>query len=315
VSLFRRSLFVLLMICLGCAAQSATPTDTTKAIERQVRVFYSIPPQVKILVSATKPSEFTNYDEVTITFDSGDNKKQDYKFLLSKDGKSLVRLTKMDLTKDPYAEVMKKIDVTGRPARGNKNAKVVAVNYDDFECPFCSRMHQELFPQLLKEYGDRIVIIYKDFPLKEIHPWAIHAAVDANCLAAQNTDAYWGFADYIHSNQPQVNAQKGRDAQYAEVDKIATEQGQKNNVDAAKLQACIKAQNDEAVRVSMHEADSLGITATPTMYVNGEKIDGAVPPEEIRAVFDRALTEAGVAPPEHPAAAAAAGGASGTATK
>src|SRR5579862_5091910 len=242
VSLFRRSLFVLLMICLGCAAQSATPTDTTKAIERQVRVFYSIPPQVKILVSATKPSEFTNYDEVTITFDSGDNKKQDYKFLLSKDGKSLVRLTKMDLTKDPYAEVMKKIDVTGRPARGNKNAKVVAVNYDDFECPFCSRMHQELFPQLLKEYGDRIVIIYKDFPLKEIHPWAIHAAVDANCLAAQNTDAYWGFADYIHSNQPQVNAQKGRDAQYAEVDKIATEQGQKNNVDAAKLQACIKAQ-------------------------------------------------------------------------
>jgi protein-disulfide isomerase len=315
VSLFRRSLFVLLMICLGCAAQSATPTDTTKAIERQVRVFYSIPPQVKILVSATKPSEFTNYDEVTITFDSGDNKKQDYKFLLSKDGKSLVRLTKMDLTKDPYAEVMKKIDVTGRPARGNKNAKVVAVNYDDFECPFCSRMHQELFPQLLKEYGDRIVIIYKDFPLKEIHPWAIHAAVDANCLAAQNTDAYWGFADYIHSNQPQVNAQKGRDAQYTEVDKIATEQGQKNNVDAAKLQACIKAQNDEAVRVSMHEADSLGITATPTMYVNGEKIDGAVPPEEIRAVFDRALTEAGVAPPEHPAAAAAAGGASGTATK
>jgi len=312
VSLFRRSLFVLLMICLGCAAQSAAPSETTKAIERQVRVFYSIPPQVKILVSAAKPSEFTNYDELTITFDSGDSKKQDYQFLLSKDGKTLVRLTKMDLTKDPYAEVMKKIDTKGRPTRGNKDAKVIAVNYDDFECPFCSRMHQELFPQLLKEYGDRIQIIYKDFPLKEIHPWAIHAAVDANCLAVQSTDAYWGFADYIHSNQPQVNSQKGREAQFAEVDKIATEQGQKNNVDATKLQACIKAQNDEAVRASMHEADSLGITATPTMYVNGEKIDGAVPPEEIRAVFDRALTQAGVPHPDH---SAEAGGASGTATK
>ena len=312
MSLFRRSLFVLLMICLGCAAQSAAPSETTKAIERQVRVFYSIPPQVKILVSAAKPSEFTNYDELTITFDSGDSKKQDYQFLLSKDGKTLVRLTKMDLTKDPYAEVMKKIDTKGRPTRGNKDAKVIAVNYDDFECPFCSRMHQELFPQLLKEYGDRIQIIYKDFPLKEIHPWAIHAAVDANCLAVQSTDAYWGFADYIHSNQPQVNSQKGREAQFAEVDKIATEQGQKNNVDATKLQACIKAQNDEAVRASMHEADSLGITATPTMYVNGEKIDGAVPPEEIRAVFDRALTQAGVPHPDH---SAEAGGASGTATK
>jgi protein-disulfide isomerase len=301
------------MICLGCAAQSAAPSETTKAIERQVRVFYSIPPQVKILVSAPKPSEFTNYDELTITFDSGDGKKQDYQFLLSRDAKTLVRMTKMDLTKDPYAEVMKKIDTKGRPTRGNKDAKVIAVNYDDFECPFCSRMHQELFPQLLKEYGDRIQIIYKDFPLKEIHPWAIHAAVDANCLATQSTDAYWGFADYIHSNQPQVNSQKGREAQFAEVDKIATEQGQKNNVDATKLQACIKAQNDEAVRASMHEADSLGITATPTMYVNGEKIDGAVPPEEIRAVFDRALTQAGVPHPDH--SAAAAGGASGNATK
>jgi protein-disulfide isomerase len=314
VSLFRRSLFVLLMICLGCAAQSAAPSDTTKAIERQVRVFYSIPPTVKILVGAPKPSEFTNYDELTITFDSGDNKKQDYQFLLSKDGKTLVRLTKMDLTKDPYAEVMKKIDVTGRPTRGNKNAKVIAVNYDDFECPFCSRMHQELFPELLKEYGDRILIIYKDFPLKEIHPWAIHAAVDANCLAVQSTDAYWSFADYIHSNQGEVNSQKGRDAQYAAVDKIAADQGQKNNLDATKLQACMKAQNDEAVRASMHEAESLGLSATPTMYVNGEKIDGAVPPEEIRAVFDRALTAAGVAVPNH-SATSAAGGNSGNATR
>src|SRR4051794_10866441 len=204
VSLFRRSLFVLLTICLGCAAQSSAPSETTRAIERQVRVFYSIPSPVKILVGTPKPSEFTNYDELTITFDGGD-KKQDYQFLLSKDNKTLVRLTKMDLTKDPFAEVMKKIDTNGRPTRGNKNAKVVAVNYDDFECPFCSRMHQELFPQLLKEYGDRILIIYKDFPLKEIHPWAIHAAVDANCLAVQSTDAYWGFADYMHSNQPEVN--------------------------------------------------------------------------------------------------------------
>ena len=314
MSLFRRSLFVLLAICLGCAAQSAAPTETTKAIERQVRVFYSIPPAVKILVGASKPSEFNNYDELTITFDSGDNKKQDYQFLLSKDHKTLVRLTKMDLTKDPYAELMKKIDVTGRPTRGNKNAKVVAVNYDDFECPFCSRMHQELFPQLLKEYGDRIQIVYKDFPLKDIHPWAIHAAVDANCLAAQSTDAYWGFADYIHSNQPEVNSQKGREAQFAAVDKIAADQGQKNNVDAAKLQACMKAQNDQAVRASMQEAESLGLSATPTMFVNGEKIDGAVPPEEIRAVFDRALVAAGVPVPDH-SAASAAGGSAGTATK
>src|SRR5262249_41913075 len=179
----------------------------------------------------------------------------------------------------------------------------------------CSRMHQELFPDLLKEYGDRILIIYKDFPLKDIHPWAVHAAVNANCLAAQSTDAYWSFADYIHANQNEVNSQKGREAQYAAVDKIAMEQGQKKNLDATKLQACVKAQNDAAVRASMHEAELLGLSATPTMFVNGEKIDGAVPMEEIRQVFDRALVAAGVTPPNHPEAqAAGAPGASGPAT-
>jgi len=176
VTLLRRSILALLLICLGCSAQSA-PTDVAQRVERQVRAFYSIPPHVKITLSPLKPSEFPNYDALTITFDSGD-KKQNYDFLLSKDGQTLIRMTKLDLSKDPYAAVMKKIDVSGRPTRGNKDAKVVAVNYDDFQCPFCSRMHQTLFPQLLKEYGDRVVFIYKDFPLAEIHPWATHAAVD-----------------------------------------------------------------------------------------------------------------------------------------
>jgi hypothetical protein len=175
------------------------PTDTARKIERQVRFFYTIPSEVKVTVGPLKASDFPNYDALTITFEGGT--KKEYDFLLSKDGNTLIRMTKMDLSKDPYAELMKKIDVSGRPSRGNKDAKVVIVNFDDFQCPFCSRMHETLFPQLLKEYGDRIQIIYKDYPLSEIHPWAIHAAVNANCLAAQNGDAYWDFADYMHANQ------------------------------------------------------------------------------------------------------------------
>lgn len=301
--LLRRSLISLVLICLGCSAQSAPPV-TVKAIERQVRGFYNIPAGVKIIVGAPKPSDFPNYDAVTITFDSGE-KKQNYDFLLAKDGKSLLRLTKFDLTKDPYVETMKKIDVKGRPTRGNKDAKVVAVNYDDLECPFCSHMHQTLFPQMLKEYGDRVLFVYKDFPLVEIHPWATHAAVDANCLAAQNNDSYWAYADYIHGNPDEMKKEKTRDGQFAKLDQLALLQGQKSNVDVAKLQSCIKAQNEDAVKASMKEAEGLGVSATPTLYVNGEKIDGAVPIEELRAVFDRALQQAGVPVPAHSSSASA----------
>ena len=295
---FSRRIFVLfLAVCFGCSAQPA-PSELSVRIERQVRSFYKIPSDVKISMSPMKASEFPSYDSFTITFDSG-SKQQQYDFLLSKDGKTLVRMTKLDMTKDPYAEVMKKIDVNGRPTRGNKDAKVVAINYDDFQCPYCSRMHQNLFPGILKEYGDSVLFIYKDFPLSEIHPWATRAAVDGNCLGAQSTDAYWSFADYIHANQGDINKEKGKDAQFAVVDRLASEQGKKNNLDSAKLDACIKAQQDDKVKASVKEGESLGVEATPTLFVNGEKVDGAVPPEQLRAVLDRALVQAGVKPPVH----------------
>src|SRR6267142_5694511 len=300
VTFARRAFFVLLLVCLGCSAQPApsAPPDVARLLEKQVRSTYSVPSEVKVVFGPLRPSEFPNYDALTITFDES-GKKKDYEFLFAKDHKTLVRMTRIDLTKDPYAEVMKKIDVTGRPTRGAKDAKVVAVNYDDFECPFCSRMHSALFPTLLKEYGDRVRFIYKDYPLDEIHPWAIHAAVDANCLAAQNGDAYWDFADYVHANQKEVTSEKTRDGQNAALDKLTIQQGQKHNLDATKLQACVKAQDDSAVRASQREGDKIGVSATPAMFVNGQKIDGAVPIEEVRAVLDSALRDAGVAPPDH----------------
>ena len=299
VTFLRRATLVLLIVCLGCSAQSTSP-EVARRIEQQVRMFYTIPARVKVVLGPIKPSEFPNYDALTITFDGGE-KKQTYDFLLAKDGKTLLRMTKLDLSKDPYAEVMKKIDVSGRPTRGNSKAKVVAVNYDDFECPFCSRMHQTLFPDLLKEYGDRVEFIYKDFPLAEIHPWATHAAVNANCLAAQNPEAYWDFADYIHANQKEVSADKSHDGQFAALDRMALDQGQKHNLDGTKLKACIKAQQDDNVKASVHEGEALGVEATPTMFVNGEQVDGALSLSELRAVLDRALVQAGETPPAHPA--------------
>ena len=300
MTFLRRAALVLLLVCLGCSAQSAPP-EVARRIEQQVRSFYTIPASVKVILGELKPSDFPTYDALTITFDGGE-KKQQYEFLLSKDGKTLLRMTKLDLSKDPFVENMKKIDLTNRPTRGDSKAKVVAVNYDDFECPFCSRMHQTLFPQLLKEYGDRVTFIYKDFPLAEIHPWATHAAVNANCLAGQNKDAYWDFADYIHANQGEVNSEKSHDAQFAALDRIAVTQGQKHNLDATKLQACIKAQQDDTVKASVREGEALGVEATPTMFVNGEKVDVALPIGELRAILDRALVQAGVPAPVHAAA-------------
>src|SRR5581483_5950082 len=277
--LYKRILVFLLFTGMGCSAQTAPASlslaELSQRIERQLRASYDVPDDVKVTVSNPRPStEFTNYDALTVTLDQ-DGKKKTFEFILSKDQKSLIRLSRMDLSKDPYPENMKKIDVKGRPVRGNPNAKVVVVNFDDFQCHFCSRAHQTLFPELLKEYGDKVAFIYKDFPLSEIHPWAIHAAVDANCLAAQSSDAYWDFADYIHNNQSQVNQEHGRENQFAALDRITTTEAAKFKVDSPNLQSCMKAQKADAVLASVKEGESLGIDGTPTMFVNGRMVNGA----------------------------------------
>jgi protein-disulfide isomerase len=299
VTPFRRSFVLLLVVCLGCTAQSVSP-DLAQKIERQVRAYYKVPAELKVLVGPASPSsDFPNYDSIVVTIDNGE-RKQDLNFLVSKDHSSLIRMNKFDLSKDPYADTMSKIDTTGRPTRGAKASKVVVVNFDDFQCPFCARMHQELFPEIFKEYGDRVTFIYKDFPM-EMHPWAMHAAVDANCLAAQNSDAYWDFADYIHANQHEVSNEKTPGARLEALDRLTMLQGQKHNLDVVKLQSCVKAQDESAVKASVKGADAVGVDATPTLFVNGEKIDGAVPPNEVRAALDRALKGANLPVPDHAA--------------
>ncbi|HEY5027843.1 MAG TPA: thioredoxin domain-containing protein [Candidatus Angelobacter sp.] len=288
---FSQLLIVLLLICLNGAAQPK-PTDLATKIERQIRATYKLPPEAPVVVGPFSPSpDWPGFDAFTVTVGEGE-RKQDYPFLLAKDRKSIVRVNRIDLSADPYAEVMKKIDVRGRPVRGTKQSKVVLVAYDDLQCPYCTMLHQTLFPQLLKEYGDRVSFIYKDFPLPN-HTWASHAAVDANCLAAQNEDAYWSFVDSVHASQKEINGQGTSELRLAELDRIATLQGADHKVDAASLQACVKNQNEAAVKASMKEGESIGVDSTPTLFINGEEMSGgAVPLPRLRAALDRALKNA-----------------------
>ena len=266
-----------------------------------MRSTFSLPPSLGVNIGKREPSEIPGYDKVPVTL-SRDGRASTHDFLISKDNKTLIEWQKLDISKDP----MDAINMSGRPERGNKDAKVIIVNYDDFQCPFCSKMHQTLFPELMKTYGNRVKIVYKDYPLTTMHPWAMHAAVDANCLASQNNDAYWEFADYTHANQKTINGEK-RDIkeEYAALDQITQDLGKKHGVDMTQLTACVKKQDEAQVRSSMAEGDKLGVDATPTMFVNGEQLSGAVPEAVLRDVIDRALKDAGQTPPPAPTPSAA----------
>lgn len=298
--IFLGTIFFLTLLGSGCRAQSsgALAPDTLRRVQLEIRSRYNVPPSIEVAVADPKPSEVPGYDQIVVTFKGGTHTST-HDFLISKDRKNLAHLEKFDISQD----LMAKIDVKGRAVRGNANARVTIVNYDDFQCPFCSRMHAELFPGLMQAYGDKIKIIYKDYPLLEIHPWAMHAAINANCLAEQNGAAYWDFADYVHANQKAISGRNILEAA-ANLDKVATEQAEKHRLDVAKAQACFKKQDESAVRASMAEGDGLGVDSTPTLFINGERVTGAVPEGELRAILDRALGESGNAAAAAPSAGA-----------
>jgi protein-disulfide isomerase len=259
---------------------------------------FGLPPSIDVSVGQRGPSEIPGYDKVPVTLAKG-GRSSKHDFLISSDSKTIIEWEKLDISQD--------INTSGRPERGNKDAKVTIVNYDDFECPFCSRMHQTIFPDLFKIYGNQVRIVYKDYPLIEIHPWAMHAAVDANCLAAQNSDAFWDFADYTHANQKTITGPADHpdiNQVFARLDVLTFDLGTKHNLNSNDLQACVKKQDESVVRASLAEGDKLGVDATPTIFVNGEVVSGILSAADLRAIIDKALREAGQVPPSTPSPAA-----------
>ncbi len=300
--LFRRSAIIIVLFALGCRAQSPAPSpELSRRIENVLRQKFDLPPSVNITLGTRKPSDIAGYDQLPVTLASG-TRSQVYEFLISKDDKNLAQLTKIDLSKDPLAV----IDLKGRPVRGNPDAKITIINYDDFQCPFCAQFHKTLVTQLMPEYGNNIKIIYKDYPLFKIHPWAIHAAVDANCLNAQNAAAYWSYADSVHASARDISGKSPLTEQFKALDTAARDQTKKSGLDEGRMESCLKANDEAAVYSSVKEGDALGIDSTPTMYINGERVSGAMPPDYFHLVLDRAMREAGLEPPKHPAPAAAA---------
>jgi protein-disulfide isomerase len=258
-----------------------------------VRSQFEVPPNVEVAIGTPAKSEFPGFQSLPITF-SSNGKQTVVNFLLSNDGNTVARLEKFDISHSPSDT----ITTQNRPIRGTADAKVTIVNFDDLECPYCARMHEQLFPATFDRYKGLVKFYYKDYPLVEIHPWAMHAAVNSGCLADQNADAYWKFVDYVHSHGDSITGANHDVHEAAKtLDKLAHDEGQRSGLDVTKLDACIAKQDEASVRASMKQGDSLGVNGTPTLFINGERISGALPQSELWIAIDRALREAGVQPP------------------
>ena len=301
--LIRPFLFALAMAAIGCHAQTPAPDaqklspEMTRRVEVLIRARTNVPPNYDIHISPKTKSEVPGYDEIVVTFTTEGQASKPIRFLLSQDGKTLAQFTKYDISQDPRELV----SGSNRPARGGPaNAPVLIVGFDDLECPYCARMHAQLFPALLERYKDQVRIVYRDFPLDQ-HPWAMRAAINANCLGAQSTTGYWNLVDYIHSHASTLGGDEKSLAKANDtLDTLTRDEAKRQNVDITALNACIAKQDDSAVKASVKEAEALGVDSTPALFINGAKLEGAVPLEYVYKMIDNALTASGQTPPPPP---------------
>ena len=163
------------------------------------------------------------------------------------------------------------------PSLGSTKAPVTLIEFSDFQCPFCLRIAPTL-KRIRQTYGDKVRIVWKDFPLTQIHPQAFKAGEAGHCAAEQGK--FWEYHDQLFGNQQAL--------QPDDLKKYALAAG----IEAGPFNACLDtSKHAERVREGVAQGTRLGVNSTPTIFVNGRRVSGAQPYEVFAAVIEEELSK------------------------
>jgi predicted DsbA family dithiol-disulfide isomerase len=152
------------------------------------------------------------------------------------------------------------VNLANSVLKGNPNAQVVLVEFADYQCPYCQKVHPDI-AKLQQEFGDKLAVAFKDFPLP-MHPYAEKAAEAARCAGAQGK--FWEFHDALFTDKK------------LEVPQLK-DQAKSLKLDSAAFDKCLDSgEQAAAVQRDYAEGKKLGITGTPSFFVNGHYFSGAV---------------------------------------
>jgi protein-disulfide isomerase len=169
------------------------------------------------------------------------------------------------------------VAVNGAPFKGTERAAVTIVKFEDFQCPYCKTV-QSTYQELLKRYNGKVRLVHKDLPLDAIHPQARQAAEAARCAGDQGK--FWEYHDTLYANSPKAAVE--------ELKAYAKQVG----INVASFEQCFTSGKYKGlVQRDLSEGAQLGLTGTPTFFINGREMSGAQPVEAFTAVIDEELNQ------------------------
>lgn len=242
----------------------ATSGSIEKRVEDFLRKWYAWGPDFQLKIGPVKPSPAGDLYEVpvSVTAQGGSDTAVVY---VTKDGHYMLRGDLQDLSGDPLGETMRKLNLQGAASKGPADAKIVIVEFGDLECPSCRQLDYVL-RAVLPKYP-QVRLVFKDFPLESIHPWAMSAAITGRCVLQQSSDTFWKYHDSVYDNQDVISPENA----YNKLTEFAVQAGAAED----KLKACVAdPKTQELVRQSIAEGRSLDVTSTPTSFVDGRRMVG-----------------------------------------
>lgn len=246
------------------APMSPEQARLLKSTETFVRQLFGWGPEIKLSLGPFGQSTAADFYVVPIQVTLNEQTETGEVYV-SKDGKTLLRGEMFDMSADPFAANRAKIHIDGNPAKGPASAAVTVVEFADFQCPHCRELWEAL--QAVEARYPQVRVVFKDFPLTTIHPWADTAALGGRCAFEQSPEAFWKVHDSIFENQDLLSAENVWD----KLVQYATEAG----LNADIFKGCLSSPDTQkAIDANRAEGVALGVSSTPTVYVNGRPLVG-----------------------------------------
>lgn len=264
------------------------------ALADYIRHQFLLPPNLQVTASDPKPSEVPGLQKMEVYVSDGSGTRQQVDFLVSSDGTKIVQGKVYDIRESPFAAELKILSKTDGLARmGPANAPVTMVVFSDFQCPYCKEQAKALRQNMKGVYGEKVRVFFKDLPIEQIHPWAKPAAMIGRCIKRAGDDRFWQYHDWVFENQATLTVDnvKAKSIEFAN----------KNAMDTLMLTQCIDGKVTEAeINAATSDARALQVTSTPTAFVNGRRLVGNLPWDQLKAVLDYEIDYAQKHPKEEP---------------
>lgn len=274
-------------LCLSCVcllpaqvkSDSTSKSALDKAtLEAYVRHLLLVDPRVTIQIDDPKPGPVADLKEMDVHM-SFQGRSQDEVFYVGNKGEKILYGKVFDVNHSPFQADLEKIHTDGAPSLGAPGASINVVLFSDFECPACKAEAKTIRENLTKTYPTQVRLYFKDFPLEQIHPWAKNAAIAGRCVFRQNPQAFWDFYDWAYEHQAEITPDNLKDK--------VLEFAKEKNLDTLACSRCMDAKTTEGeVEKSLAEGKALKIDQTPTLFINGRRIPGSIPWDNLKALID-----------------------------